>query len=306
MAEVWRQISDVVSEVETYVDKRRKGEIQSLRTGYPKLDAANIEGFEWGSTVTIGGRPSVGKSAFSECLVRGFFQNNDQDFDLLDFTWEMSPRVILIRNLSTELQRSYKYVCSADRNTLSDEEMSRVSKALWEKYAKLPIFYVEKPDTVAGFASTVRRFRDQRKRKLVVRVDHTILARTSKEDGDRVTMLLNLLGAANEIKKESDVVFLFLTQLNREFEVRQENGSDKAYPLQSDTFGGDSTAMYSETMILLNMPFKYKINYYGNRPNGIPTQPHDLFAHIVKSRNAPPNHIIRYTEDFQNMSIKEN
>lgn len=233
------------------------------------------------------------------------FASNEHDFCLLDFNWEMAARSLLIRNISSDFQRSYKYVCSADRNQISDGEMERISRIL-RGYDKLPIFYVERPETPKGFADTVREFRDTYPdRKILVRVDHTILARISREDGDRVTMLLNLLGYANEIKKESDVIFLFLTQMNREFEQRQENNSDKSYPLQGDVFGGDATAMYSESMILLNRPQKYKINYYGKKPNGIVIEPHDLFAHIVKGRNSEPDLMIRFREDFQNMSMTE-
>lgn len=302
----WVHISEVTKDVEEYLDKRRKGEIKSLRTGFPVLDSCNIGGFEWGSTITIGGRPSVGKSAFSECMIRGFLANNDPDFDILDFTWEMSPEVIIKRNLSADMQRSYRYLCSAQNNSLTDDEMNAISKQLREKYDKFPIYYVKQPDTVEGFAATVRRFRDQSKRKLVVRVDHTILAKISKADGgDRVSMLLNLLGVSNEIKKESDVIFLFLTQMKREFELRQKEGTNEAFPLQGDAFGGDATAMYSETMILLNRPFMFRIGYYGTRPNGIAVDRHDLFAHIVKSRNSEPNMVIRFRENFENMSIKE-
>lgn len=306
MQRPWIHISEVTNRVEDYLDKRRKGLIKSLRSGFHKLDSCNIAGFEWGSTVTIGGRPSVGKSAFSECMLRGFMENNDPDFDILDFTWEMSPDVILRRNLSTDFQRSYRYMCSAQNNTLSDQEMSKVSKLLREKYSNLPIFYVEKPNTVDEFGDIVRKFRDEKKRNLVVRVDHTILAKMSKHHGaDRVTMLLDLLGIANSIKKESNVIFMFLTQMNRDFVPRQINMSDAAYPQQSDVFGGDATSMYSETMILLNRPFMFKIGYYGSKDNGVAVDRHDLFAHIVKSRNAEPNLMIRFREDFENMSIKE-
>lgn len=302
----WIHISKVSRRVEDYIDKRRKGLIKSLRTGFPKLDSCNIGGFEWGSTITVGGRPSVGKSAFSECMIRGFLENNEPDFDILDFSWEMSPDVILRRNLSNDFRRSYKYMCSAQNNTLSDEEMHRVSELLRGKYENLPIWYVEKPNTIDEFAKIVRSFRDEKKRNLVVRVDHTILAKMSRHHGgDRVTMLLDLLGTANDIKKESNVIFLFLTQMNREFVNRQESYTDKAYPQQSDVFGGDATSMYSETMILLNRPAMFNISFYGNRKSGVPVDKHDMFAHIVKSRNAEPNLMIRFIEDFENMSIKE-
>lgn len=300
----WKHISEVAKETEVYLDKRRKGEIRSLFTGFHKLDAAGIGGIEWGSIVVIGARPSIGKSAFSDCLIFSALENNEQGFDILDFSWEMSPGIIMVRRMSAEMQRSYKYICSADGNSLSEEEMKKISYSLRSKYSNYPIYFVDKPDTPQGFADTVRKFRDESRRNVLVRIDHTMLVQKS-ETGDSVAVLYNLLSKANEIKKEGNTTFLLLTQLNREFEKRQVPRSNLAFPVQSDVFGADATAQFAEMMILLNRPSKHNITYYGQSPNGWVAENHDIFAHIVKSRNAEPNLIIRYRENFENMSILE-
>ena len=110
---------------------------------------------------------------------------------------------------------------------------------------------------------------------------------------------------ANSIKKGYPAIFLFLTQINREFEERQKDGTFEAYPKQGDVYGGDASAMFSETIVLLNKPSKYGIGYYGKRPSGIVVEPDDLFAHIVKNRNAEGDLIIHYKENFKHMSMNE-
>lgn len=312
MAVKLKPISDAIEETLKYVEDRMLGHVKSLRTGYPKLDKCMIDGIEWQSTVTLGGRPSVGKSAVSDCIVDGAFKSNlvdgVPDFDLLDMNWELAARVTLLRRLSANLKRTYKHIISADNNTITPGEFKEVTRVLKEVYGRLPITYCEEPLTVKEFGDTVRRFCDKNKgRKVLVRVDHTLLTRMAASEGSQVQMLLNLLMEANVIKKQYPVIFLFLTQINREFEMRQVDGSAEAFPKQGDVYGGDAAAMFSETIILLNKPSKYGIQAYGKRntDNFIVAEEDDLFFHIVKNRNSDGDLILHYKEDFKNMSIKE-
>ena len=67
-------IDEAIDEVVEYIEGRMHGTITSLHTGFRKLDMSMIDGLEWNSMLTIGGRPSVGKSAFSDCIVDGCLQ----------------------------------------------------------------------------------------------------------------------------------------------------------------------------------------------------------------------------------------
>jgi replicative DNA helicase len=318
-----RPISDVVEETLKYIKARKDGTIKSLRTGFKKLDGCMLDGIEWNSTITIGGRPSVGKSAFSDCLVEGAFANNlarilinkgmsderveeKPDFILLDFNWELSSKVMLLRRMSASMKKTYKYIISAAGNTITDEEMEEMAQIMADKYNNLPIFFEEEPLSAKEFADTVKRFCEQHKGKnILVRVDHTLLTKRSASEASQVEMLLNLLMEANILKKQYPVIFMFLTQINRDIEERQEDGTDRAYPRQGDVYGGDASAMFSETILLLNKPSKYGINYYGNRGTGIMVEQDDIFAHMVKNRNAEGDLILHYKENFKHMSIKE-
>lgn len=307
-----KSINEAIEEVESYIIKRMEGEITSMKTGFSKLDKCMIDGIEWSSTLTIGGRPSVGKSAFSDCIIDGAFKSNLgpdglPTFDLLDFNWELSSKVILLRRLSAEMKESYKHIISADGNKITPAEIKIIQNILKEKYGRLPITFSEEPLTVKEFADTVKRFVDKAKRNVLVRIDHTLLARQSASETSQVQMLLNLLMEANSIKRSHPVIFMFLTQINREFEERQEDGTDRSFPRQGDVYGGDAAAMFSETILLLNKPAKYGISQYGrkNSESSIHVSSDDLFAHIVKNRNSEGDFILHYKENFKHMSIKE-
>jgi len=305
----FKPIREAIDEVYQYAKDRMEGKITSLKTGYSKLDSCMIDGIEWNSTITIGGRPSVGKSTYADCIIdRAFDANPVGDFDLLDFNWEMSSRVILLRRLAAKMKKSYKYIISAENNKITLAELEEMKKILMDRYGRLPITFCEEPLTVKEFADTVKRHVEKTKRKTLVRVDHTLLTRQSASEASQVAMLLNLLMEANALKKSLPIVFMFLTQINREFETRQENGQDGAFPRQGDVYGGDAAAMFSETILLLNKPSKYGIVQYG-RANGAIQQPvdqDDLFAHIVKNRNSDADMILHLKEDFKNMNIYEN
>lgn len=306
----FRSMEEVIKETLDYIKDRKEGKIKSLRTGYKRLDNSMIDGMEWNSTITIGGRPSVGKSTFSDCLVEGCFMNNLKDdkidFNLLDFNWEMSAKVMLLRRLSASLKKTYKHIISADGNIITDNELEEIANTAYTKYGKLPVTFCEEPLSVKEFADTVRRHCDKSKTNTLIRIDHTLLTKQSASEASQVQMLLNLLMEANTLKKQYPVIFMFLTQINREIEERQEDGTDRAFPRQGDVYGGDASAMFSETILLLNKPSKYGIMFYGNTGSGTPVEPNDLFAHMVKNRNAEGDLIIRYKENFKHMSITEN
>jgi replicative DNA helicase len=307
----FRTMKDVIDETLEYVVARKEGRIKSLRTGFKKLDKSMIDGIEWNSTMTIGGRPSVGKSAYSDCIIEGCFTHNlDEnglpDFELLDFNWELSARVMMLRRLSAAMKQTYKHIISADGNELTDDEMQQIMDILMERYGNLPVTFCEEPLSVKEFVDTVKRFCDSRKGKnVLIRVDHTLLTRQSASEASQVQMLLNLLMESNNLKKQYPIIFMFLTQINRDIEERQEDGTDRAFPRQGDVYGGDASAMFSETILLLNKPSKYGITYYGNRPNGLTVEQNDIFAHMVKNRNAEGDLILNYKENFKHMSIKE-
>lgn len=303
----FKHISQVAKEAEKYIDDRRKGLIKSCKTGYPKLDKCLLGGIEYGSVISIGGRPGVGKTAFSSCLIRGMLKNNDLgDFEILDFAWEMAARSLIIRDLSAEMRETYGQIISAEEGKEVSDDRFKEYQAVFAKMSGFPWYMEEDPKKTDVFADIIRkRVEKDPKKKRIVRVDHSILAKQGASEANQVQMLQNLLGECVKLKKESEIIFIILTQIGRDFEDRQEERTDKAYPKKSDPFGGDAVTQSSEIVLLLNKPSEYGISYYGNSGKGCVVEPDDIFAHLVKNRNSEGNLILRYKENFKNMRMTE-
>lgn len=72
----WMTMTDVLLKTFSYIEQRVKGEVKSITTGIPNVDAI-IGGFFGGELTIIGARPAVGKSVFGmnvalEAAARGF------------------------------------------------------------------------------------------------------------------------------------------------------------------------------------------------------------------------------------------
>lgn len=58
----WKTINDIHKDGIQYIEDRRLGKVKSIITPWKKFNEAGIGGIEWGSIITIGGRP--GKMRF--------------------------------------------------------------------------------------------------------------------------------------------------------------------------------------------------------------------------------------------------
>jgi replicative DNA helicase len=140
----WKDIKDGYKESLVYLDGRRKGLIKSIKTPWSKFNDATTDGIEWNTITVIGGRPASGKTLIAEQIVReSFALNPDEEFRVLQFQFEMLARTQAIREFSSVIGRSYKYLCSAD-GKLTDEDLQRCLKYAKNKVNQ-PINIVDTP-----------------------------------------------------------------------------------------------------------------------------------------------------------------
>jgi hypothetical protein len=115
------------------------------------------DGIEWNTMTVIGGRPASGKTLIVEQIIReSFILNPAEDFRVLQFQFEMLARSSAIREYSSIIGKSYKYLCSAD-GQLSPEDLQKCYNYAKEK-VKYPIDIVEKPCTVDEFIRTIQEY----------------------------------------------------------------------------------------------------------------------------------------------------
>lgn len=314
-----------------YLQGRMRGEIKSFKTPWAKVNDATTDGFEWHSTTVIGGRPGSGKTLLKDQIVRqGFILNPGEDFRVLEFQFEMLSRTSAIREYSSVLGKTYKYLCSAD-GKISDADL-RACHDYAKEAVKYPIDVVEKPCTVKVFIQTIHDYmkaystsemvrethkegnviteKDVQKRiykKTIITIDHSLLFKIDKLNGEnnRNDMLFVLGEAVTELKRIYPIHFIILSQLNRDIDrpERNEDGKYGNYVLESDIFGADALLQHADTLIGINRPAKQKIKYYGPDRYIIDDE-YTLVMHFLKCRNGDTR-MSFFKAEFAKMKITE-
>ncbi len=288
----YKQIALPAREIIQYMDKRRKGDITSLKTKWKKFNDQCMGGIEPNSIYTIAGISGSGKSAFANSLETDLFdQNPNENFVVLSFNFEMLASKQVGRKLSYKLDKTTQELYSG----LSNHKLSEFDyhKAIEEakKIKDLPIYYVDTPGTVSQIRETITDFSNRvaKDRWLIILLDHTLLTRGKQGEKERET-LAELQYMFMEIKKYDQNTIIQLSQMNREIEAKERiMVNTMHFPVRRDIFGGDSVFQASDYLLVLHRPEMLNISSYG--PEGWPTK--DLiYMHFLKVREGNPSILV--------------
>ena len=310
----WNSQREGFQESLRYLQGRMKGEIKSLRTPWVKFNNATTDGLEWNTFTVIAGRPASGKTLIAEQIVRESFPlNPGENFRVLQFQFEMLARTSAIREYSSVIGRSYKYLCSADGKLSSDDLQKCYDYA--KAKIKYPIDVVERPCTVEEFKHIVGEYMMDHAHydsddnliftKALITIDHSVLFKNGPMEKSKQDMLANLGEAITSLKRQWPVAFVLLSQLNRNIDnpERSEEGKYGNYVLESDIFGSDAILQHADTVIGINRPAKQKIRFYGPDRYVIDDDK-VLVLHFLKSRNGETG-LCFFKAEFEKMSISE-
>jgi replicative DNA helicase len=310
----WNSQREGFQESLKYLQGRMHGKIKSLRTPWPKVDDALTAGIEWNTLNVIGGRPASGKTLIVEQIVRESFPlNPGENFRVLQFQFEMLARTSAIREYSSVVGKSYKYLCSAD-GKLTDYDLQKCYDYAKEKI-KYPIDVVEKPCTIDEFKEIIRDymlFNAQHDStgnmifpKVLITIDHSLLFKKAPYEKDKQDMLNNLGEALTLLKRQYPIAFILLSQLNRNIDnpERSEDGKYGNYVLESDIFGSDAILQHADNVIGINRPAKQKIRYYGPDRYVIEDD-RVIVLHFLKCRNGDTR-LSFFRAEFEKMMIVE-
>ena len=318
----WRSQKAGYEESLRYMQGRMDQTIKSLLTPWDKFNDAGTAGIEWNTTTIIAARPAGGKTVVENQIVREAFPlNPGEDFNVLRFQLEMLARTAAIREYSSVIGRSYKYLCSAEGQLTKDDLMKCFEYA--KQAVKYPIDIVEESVTVEEFVDIIHDYMDAhalrdadgkyildskgRKiyKKTLVSFDHSILLKKSQWHSNKTDMLYDFGAALTMLKKVYPIAFLILSQLNREVEnpERCENGKYGNYINTSDVFGSDALLQHADVLVALDRPFLRRISIYGP-DRYIIDSPDIMVWHFLKCRNGDPRRSF-FRAEFERMSIVE-
>lgn len=311
---LWKNQKEGFADSLNYLKGRMEGKIKSIKTPWDKFNDATTDGLEWHSMTVIGGRPGSGKTLIKDQIVREAFKlNPTESFRVLEFQFEMLARTSAIREYSSVLGKSYKYLCSADGKLTAEDLQICYNHA--KERVKLAIDIVEEPITVNELREvivdymqhhmTINESGDYEYSKTIVTLDHSLLLKKAPFEKDKFDTLYNLGEAITELKRKYPIAFIILTQLNRGIDnpERNEDGKYGNYILESDIFGSDALLQHADTLIGINRPGKQKIKLYG--PDRYLIEDDKvLVLHFLKCRNGD-NRMSFFRAEFARMRIAE-
>ena len=213
---------------------------------FPKLDDMLAGGLYGSMLLTIGARPSVGKTAYSVNLAYQII-NNDPEVQVDYFTLEMNKREMLNRFVARHTNiSSAKLKQPAQR--LTSYEIGAVNSAIdWLRERKLRVY--DQVLTLSGILSIIRENASKSKEnKYVAIIDYIGLVKVEnrRERWEQVGQISRELKI---IANEYNVPIVALTQLNRNVESRQ----DKT-PQLSDIREAGSIEQDSNVVAFLHKP----------------------------------------------------
>lgn len=327
----WKSQRDGFQESLRYLQGRYKGEIKSIKSPWSRFNDAGTDGVEWHTTVVIAGRPASGKTAIKDQIIReAFLLNPGENFRVLEFSLEMLARVSAIREYSAETGLSYKELCSADKTSpINPDILNRCFEYAKQK-VKYPIDIVEEPCTVSEFKLIIEEYMENHAvkqtvketvtedgktfekdvvvktyTKTIITLDHSLLLKKEAFEKDKYDMLYSLGEALTALKRKYPIIFLILSQLNRNVDdpSRAEDGKYSNYILESDIFGADALLQHADMVIGIQRPGLRKIRFFG--PERYIIDNEDVMVmHFLKCRNGDTR-MSFFKAEFKKMSIVE-
>ena len=207
---VW--LSDIVSDRTDYYEEIQKtGKPQGVMTGFYKLDCLTY-GFQKGDLVIIAARPSMGKTAFAQSIVRNMAKRGGTS---LVFSLEMSKEQLCDRDISGDAGLS-----------LSSFKVGQASSEEWKGFTsacgRLSSRKIAICDKTAPSVSEIARIARQMHKKYgldQVVIDYLQLISGDSRNG-RNEEVSKISRALKNIARELNIPVVVLSQLNRNLEQR--------------------------------------------------------------------------------------
>ena len=286
-----RTYVEILEEGLQYIKDRQSGKVKSLSLPWTGLNSVGVGGLEWGSMLTIGARPGSGKTMFvSQILRESKYLNPTQDFNILEFQFEMGAKQTASRDFASQVGLDYNQVLSTYKQV--DEFSVKLMQQYlddtrsFQKYGNFRT-QINEPLTVRQMEEAIYKVYDGLGGKpLIVTVDHSWLIKKDVNEKEKIATLYNVVEMLMKVKNKLPIIVFMISQLNRSIDEpsRKTPGTIGNYPTSSDIFGGDALQQGSDMVLVLTRPYKAEIEIYGRKE--YPCKTDDVFAHILKSRNS--------------------
>ncbi|MGE5894680.1 MAG: replicative DNA helicase [bacterium] len=246
---------------------KKKYAITGVPSGFKDLDDLTT-GFQPGDLVVIGGRPSMGKTAFGLNIAQHVALN--AKIPVAIFSLEMSKKQLAIRMLCSEAMVDSNKI---RKGFIGKEDWPRLTTAAG-KLGEAPIFIDDSSSTsVLEMRAKARRLKKEHGLGLVL-IDYLQLMRGRGNFERREQEISDISRSLKALAKELELPVIALSQLNRGVELRRP-------PIPNLADLRESGAIEQDADVIL---FLYRDEFY-NRERSEKRGVADIF--IAKQRNGP-------------------
>jgi len=261
-------ISDTFVTIERLYDKKEA--ITGVPSGFKDLDELTT-GFQKGDLIIIGGRPGMGKTAFSLNIAQHV--GIDMHEPVAIFSLEMAKEQLVMRMLCSEAKVDSNKVRKGFINKRDD--WNRLTSAAG-KLAESHIFIDDSSGiSVLEMRAKARRLKQQHGLSLVI-VDYLQLMRGRGKFERREQEIAEISRSLKGLAKEIQVPVIALSQLNRGVETRGGNKN----PTLADLRESGAIEQDADVIIFLYRDAKEETDNRGK-----------VIVDVAKQRNGPTDKI---------------
>jgi len=271
--ESFSSLKDVVKDSFEMIEKlyERKEAITGIPSGFKDLDEMT-SGFQPGDLIIIGGRPSMGKTAFALNIAQ--YVGVETGAPVAIFSLEMSKRQLAIRLLAAEAMVDSKKL---QRGFIKKEDWHKLTSAAG-RLAEAPIYIDDTPNiSVIEMRAKSRRLKAEHGLSLII-IDYLQLIRGRGNVERREQEISEISRSLKALAKELDLPVIALSQLNRAVEQRHDK-----MPTLADL--RESGAIEQDADVIL---FLYRDEVYNKNK---PENKGKAIVRIAKQRNGPTGDI---------------
>ena len=259
-------INEAFEEIQALIDNG--GQLSGLSTGFLDLDE-KTSGFGPGDLVIVAGRPSMGKTTFSNCIVDHVAVVERKP--VAYFSLEVSAKH-LVRNMLCS--RARVQVQRVLRGLIDHEETQQLTDAASELMAGQIFIDDSTASNIIHLRAKARRIKQRYGLGLAV-VDYLQLMETGRAE-NRQQEIAQISRGLKAMARELEIPVIAISQLNRSVDSREDRR-----PRMSDL--RESGALEQDADLIL---FLYRESQY--KPDADPTEAELI---IAKQRNGPTGHI---------------
>lgn len=249
----------------------KKSAITGIASGFADLDE-RTSGFQRGDLIIIGGRPSMGKTAFSLNIARHV--GVDLKEPVAIFSLEMSKEQLAMRMLCSEAMVDSN---SIRKGFIRKEDWSKLTNAAG-RLTESPIFIDDTSSiTVLEMRAKARRLKLEHKGLSLIIVDYLQLMKGRGNFERREQEISEISRSLKALAKELNVPIIALSQLNRGVEQRHDKK-----PTLADL--RESGAIEQDADVII---FLYRDEFYNKNTS----EKGKAEIIIAKQRNGPTDEI---------------